>query len=228
MCKELSFTLLLVPGVASDWGQIHQAEASPTAVPRNRFHLFRRSRGPSFRRVPPPSPPKEAPTRAQGTGLEDTPATRRCQRLTRPGGQASRSRADPRISRPRLHNRCQNRARPAGGDGLSCGGSNPHQRARARDPLRRRVAGHCCPRTGARDFWDEFERARQQDNFSRLQELELRCDGIAVITLIEWDSIPRRSLRVSKSSTRTTATKRAEREPKGTCRRGTGRDSSGR
>ena len=32
-------------------------------------------------------------------------------------------------------------------------------------------------------FWDEFELARQQGNYAKLQEIELRCDGIAVITL---------------------------------------------
>jgi hypothetical protein len=32
-------------------------------------------------------------------------------------------------------------------------------------------------------FWGEFELARQQGQYSKLQELELRCDGIAVITL---------------------------------------------
>jgi len=31
--------------------------------------------------------------------------------------------------------------------------------------------------------WDEFEIARQQAHYSKLQELELRCDGIAVMTL---------------------------------------------
>ena len=32
-------------------------------------------------------------------------------------------------------------------------------------------------------FWDEFERARQQKDNHRLQELESRCDGIAVIAM---------------------------------------------
>jgi Zn-dependent protease with chaperone function len=32
-------------------------------------------------------------------------------------------------------------------------------------------------------FWDEFEQARQQADNHRLQELELRCDGIAVIAM---------------------------------------------
>jgi Zn-dependent protease with chaperone function len=32
-------------------------------------------------------------------------------------------------------------------------------------------------------FWDEFEQARQQTDNHRMQELELRCDGIAVIAM---------------------------------------------
>ena len=32
-------------------------------------------------------------------------------------------------------------------------------------------------------FWDEFEQALQQADTPRLQELELRCDGIAVIAM---------------------------------------------
>jgi hypothetical protein len=32
-------------------------------------------------------------------------------------------------------------------------------------------------------FWDEFELARQHTHYAKLQELELRCDGVAVITL---------------------------------------------
>ncbi len=32
-------------------------------------------------------------------------------------------------------------------------------------------------------YWNRFEMARQKKNYSELQELELRCDGIAVIAL---------------------------------------------
>ena len=32
-------------------------------------------------------------------------------------------------------------------------------------------------------FWGEFELARQQGHYPKLQEIELRCDGIAIITL---------------------------------------------
>lgn len=32
-------------------------------------------------------------------------------------------------------------------------------------------------------FWNRFEKARESKNYSEVQELELRCDGIAVITL---------------------------------------------
>ena len=32
-------------------------------------------------------------------------------------------------------------------------------------------------------FWDEFEQARQQADDHRMQELELRCDGVAVIAM---------------------------------------------
>jgi len=32
-------------------------------------------------------------------------------------------------------------------------------------------------------FWDEYELARQHEHYARVQELELRCDGIAIITL---------------------------------------------
>ena len=32
-------------------------------------------------------------------------------------------------------------------------------------------------------FWGEFEVARQHADYATLQEIELRCDGIAVITL---------------------------------------------
>jgi hypothetical protein len=34
-------------------------------------------------------------------------------------------------------------------------------------------------------FWNEYELARQHRQSQRMQELELRCDGIAVMTLIE-------------------------------------------
>ena len=32
-------------------------------------------------------------------------------------------------------------------------------------------------------FWNEYEQARQNKQYDRLQELELRCDGLAVITM---------------------------------------------
>jgi predicted Zn-dependent protease len=32
-------------------------------------------------------------------------------------------------------------------------------------------------------YWNEFEDARQKHDYSQVQELELRCDAIAVITL---------------------------------------------
>ena len=32
-------------------------------------------------------------------------------------------------------------------------------------------------------FWNRFEAARKNNDYSQVQELELRCDGIAVITL---------------------------------------------
>lgn len=32
-------------------------------------------------------------------------------------------------------------------------------------------------------YWNRFEAARQNKNYAEVQELELRCDGIAVITL---------------------------------------------
>jgi len=32
-------------------------------------------------------------------------------------------------------------------------------------------------------YWNEFEHARQNHDYSEMQELELRCDGIAVVTL---------------------------------------------
>jgi len=32
-------------------------------------------------------------------------------------------------------------------------------------------------------YWNEFEAARHNHDYSELQELELRCDGIAVVTL---------------------------------------------
>ena len=33
-------------------------------------------------------------------------------------------------------------------------------------------------------FWDEYEQARRELDTRRIQELELRCDGVAVITLV--------------------------------------------
>ena len=33
-------------------------------------------------------------------------------------------------------------------------------------------------------LWDDYEEARRESNTRRLQELELRCDGFAVITMV--------------------------------------------
>jgi hypothetical protein len=32
-------------------------------------------------------------------------------------------------------------------------------------------------------FWDEYEHARRRNQYREVQELEMRCDGIAIITL---------------------------------------------
>ena len=36
---------------------------------------------------------------------------------------------------------------------------------------------------GHEHYWNRFEQAREKKNYAEVQELELRCDGIAVITL---------------------------------------------
>ena len=41
--------------------------------------------------------------------------------------------------------------------------------------------------------WDEYEKARREHDNPRLQELELRCDGIAIIAMARSVS-PRNSL----------------------------------
>jgi tetratricopeptide (TPR) repeat protein len=41
-------------------------------------------------------------------------------------------------------------------------------------------------------YWNEFERARQNHDYSEMQELELRCDGIAVVTLVHLGVNPER------------------------------------
>ena len=41
-------------------------------------------------------------------------------------------------------------------------------------------------------FWDEYENVRRTGDYDRLQELELRCDGIAVITLQRLKMNPER------------------------------------
>jgi hypothetical protein len=51
-------------------------------------------------------------------------------------------------------------------------------------------------------FWDEFELARQQTHYTKLQELELRCDGIAVIALNELALNPENLIRAVKKLNR--------------------------
>ena len=194
MCKELSFALLLVPGVASDWGQIHQAEASPTAVPQTAFTYFDEVEGHRFdeflhrlrpKRLPPERKEQVLKILPQRDVVSASPARRpsfalssRSSNITTEGPQSMSKSCAPR-----------------GGDGLSCGGSNPHQRARARDPLRRRVAGHCSPTNwGTSTSGTSSSVHASRTTTRRLQELELRCDGIAVITLIELGLNPEKVL----------------------------------
>jgi Zn-dependent protease with chaperone function len=51
-------------------------------------------------------------------------------------------------------------------------------------------------------FWDEFEQALQQADNHRLQELELRCDGIAVIAMARLGVDPDRLISALKKLVR--------------------------
>jgi hypothetical protein len=51
-------------------------------------------------------------------------------------------------------------------------------------------------------FWDEYELARQHEHYARVQELELRCDGIAIITLSQLGLAPNCLLSAVKKLTR--------------------------
>ena len=50
--------------------------------------------------------------------------------------------------------------------------------------LRRRVARAGRPRDGSRLFWTDYQRARVAVDHAALQELELKCDGIALLTMV--------------------------------------------
>lgn len=194
MCKELSFTLLLVPGVASDWGQIHQAEASPTAVPQTAFTYFDEVEGHRFDEFLHRLRPKKLPHERKEQVLKILP-----QRdvVSASRGQEAKLRAlEPILE---YHDRGSTidvkivRA-PLAGTAFLAGAailiSEPALEILSAEELQATAAHEL----GHEYFWDEFERARQQDNFSRLQELELRCDGIAVITLIELGLNPEKVL----------------------------------
>ena len=51
-------------------------------------------------------------------------------------------------------------------------------------------------------FWDDFELARQQGQYATLQELELRCDGVSVITLHALGLEPEKLLAAVRKLTR--------------------------
>jgi hypothetical protein len=194
MCKELSFALLLVPGVASDWGQIHQAEASPTAVPQTAFTYFDEVEGHRFDEFLHRLRPKKLPPELKEQVLKILP-----QRdvVSASRGQEAKLRAlEPILE---YHDRGSTidvkivRA-PLAGTAFLAGAAilitAPALEILSAEELQATAAHEL----GHEYFWDEFERARQQDNYSRLQELELRCDGIAVITLIELGLNPEKVL----------------------------------
>jgi Zn-dependent protease with chaperone function len=41
-------------------------------------------------------------------------------------------------------------------------------------------------------FWDEYEKAREQQQYQRVQEIELRCDAVAILTLADLGLDPRK------------------------------------
>jgi Zn-dependent protease with chaperone function len=41
-------------------------------------------------------------------------------------------------------------------------------------------------------FWDGYERARDQQQFERMREIELRCDAVAILTMADLGLDPRR------------------------------------
>ena len=59
-------------------------------------------------------------------------------------------------------------------------------------------------------FWGEFELARQQAHHAKLQELELRCDGIAVITLYRLKLNPASLIRTMRKLNRYNGHKEAD------------------
>ena len=194
MCQELSFALMLVLGWTSDGRQTAPATASPGGVPQTVLTFFEQVEGHRFGEFLRRLRPKKLPPELKAQVLKSLPQAEVVSASRR---QEAKLRAlvrileyhernftiDVKILRSPL-------ATAAFFAGAAILITSPALEILSAEELQATAAHEL----GHEYFWDEFERARQQEQHKRLQELELRCDGIAVITLIELGLNPERVL----------------------------------
>ena len=183
MRNEVSVALVLAGLFAPGRGQVHHTLGPLSGVTETAFTYFQQVEGYRFDEFPAASPPNQTFTRRQGAGPEATPASGRRQRLSRPADQTARSRADNAV--PRAVSAIDVKVLRVGGAnaaflaGAAILITEPALEVLSSQELQATVAhelGHHCSGVSS------SSRA-SRGSTAKLQEIELRCNGIAVITL---------------------------------------------
>jgi hypothetical protein len=205
-------TLVLVPGWASPGqGDIHQTTAPPSGVPETAFTYFQQVEGQRFDEFLRGIRPSRLSPEAKERILNILPQADVVDASA--GQQAAKLRALAPILR--YHDRESAidvkvlRVRPAAVAFLAGAAiliTEPVLEVLSAEELQAAVAHEL----GHDYFWDEFELARQQAHYAKLQELELRCDGIAVITLYRLKLNPASLIRTVRKLNRYNGHKEAD------------------
>jgi len=184
MRKECSLALILVLGWATScWGQTHQTSAPLSGVPQTAFTYFEQVEDRRFNEFLHRLRPSKLSPELKERVLKMLP---KADLVSPSGGQQAKLRAlgpilqyherDSAVELKVLRVPTATTAFLAGAAVLI---TEPALEVLSAEELQAVVAHEL----GHEYFWGEFELARQHEQYSKLQELELRCDGIAVITL---------------------------------------------